>query len=84
MWEEGRGVAALTKRCGGFIAEPTNAGPGAEVTKTYVLEAGERKVSMRHPFMLPSVVVIDPELTLSMPKEVTAHTGLGTYALHTS
>lgn len=75
---------ALTKRCAPFIAVPTTAGPGAEVTKNSVLEAGDRKVSMRHPFMLPSVVVIDPELTLSMPKEVTAHTGLGTYALHTS
>ncbi len=74
---------ALTKRCAPFIAVPTTAGPGAEVTKNSVLEAGDRKVSMRHPFMLPSVVVIDPELTLSMPKEVTAHTGLGTYALHT-
>lgn len=67
---------ALTKRCAPFIAVPTTAGPGAEVTKNSVLEAGDRKVSMRHPFMLPSVVVIDPELTLSMPKEVTAHTGL--------
>ena len=66
----------LTKRCAPFVAVPTTAGPGAEVTKNSVLEAGDRKVSMRHPFMLPDVVVIDPELTLSMPKDVTAHTGL--------
>jgi hypothetical protein len=33
------------------------------------------KVSMRHPYMLPDVSVIDPELTLSMPRDVTAHTG---------
>jgi alcohol dehydrogenase class IV len=31
---------------------------------------------MRHPFMLPSVAVIDPKLTLSLPRDVTAHTGL--------
>ena len=31
---------------------------------------------MRHPYMLPDVSVIDPELTLSMPPDVTAHTGL--------
>jgi len=66
----------LTKRCAPFIAVPTTAGPGAEVTKNSVLEAGNRKVSMRHPYMLPSVSVIDPELTLSMPKDVTSHTGL--------
>jgi len=66
----------LTKRCAPFIAVPTTAGPGAEVTKNSVLEAGDRKVSMRHPYMLPDVAVIDPELTLSMPKDVTAHTGL--------
>ena len=31
---------------------------------------------MRHPFMLPSVAVIDPVLTLSLPRDATAHTGL--------
>ena len=66
----------LTRRCAPFIAVPTTAGPGAEVTKNSVLEAGDRKVSMRHPYMLPDVSVIDPELTLSMPRDVTAHTGL--------
>ena len=66
----------LTRRCAPFVAVPTTAGPGAEVTKNSVLEAGDRKVSMRHPYMLPDVSVIDPELTVSMPKDVTAHTGL--------
>ena len=66
----------LTKRCAPLVAVPTTAGPGAEVTKNSVLEAGDRKVSMRHPYMLPDVAVIDPELTIDLPKEVTAHTGL--------
>ena len=66
----------LTTRCAPFVAVPTTAGPGAEVTKNSVLEAGDRKVSMRHQFMLPELVVVDPELTLSMPRDVTAHTGL--------
>jgi len=48
---------ALKKRTAPFIAIPTTAGPGAEVAKNSVLEAGDRKVSMRHPFMLPSVAV---------------------------
>ena len=66
----------LTRRAAPFIAVPTTAGPGAEVTKNSVLEAGDRKVSMRHAFMLPDICVIDPELTRSMPASVTAHTGL--------
>jgi alcohol dehydrogenase class IV len=71
----GRG-RPLTKRTAPFIAIPTTAGPGAEVAKNAVLEAGDRKVSMRHPFMLPSVAVIDPMLTLSLPRDVTVDTGL--------
>ena len=71
----GRG-RALTTRTAPFIAVPTTAGPGAEVAKNAVLEAGDRKVSMRHPYMLPSIAVIDPELTLGLPRDATAHTGL--------
>ena len=66
----------LTSRCAPFVAVPRNRRPRAEVTKNSVLEAGDRKVSMRHPYMLPDVAVIDPELTLNLPKDVTAHTGL--------
>ena len=71
----GRG-RPLTRRTAPFVAIPTTAGPGAEVAKNAVLEAGDRKVSMRHPFMLPSLTLIDPELTLGLPRDVTAHTGL--------
>ena len=60
------------------IAIPTTAGTGAEVTRNAVLLSEEHrvKVSMRHPGMLPTVALVDPELTLSMPPEVTAATGL--------
>ncbi|MBN2410381.1 iron-containing alcohol dehydrogenase [candidate division KSB1 bacterium] len=61
-----------------YIAVPTTAGTGAEVTRNAVLSSPEHKVkvSMRSPFLLPSVALVDPELTLSMPPEVTASTGL--------
>jgi len=61
-----------------FIAIPTTAGTGAEVTRNAVLGVPEhrRKVSMRSPLMLPSVALIDPELTYSLPPLVTAQTGL--------
>ncbi|MHC4743076.1 MAG: iron-containing alcohol dehydrogenase [Planctomycetota bacterium] len=60
------------------IAIPTTSGTGAEVTRNAVLAVPEQKVkvSMRSPMMLPSVAIVDPELTYSMPPEVTAATGL--------
>lgn len=60
------------------IAVPTTAGTGAEVTRNAVLSVPEHrvKVSMRSPYMLPRLAVVDPELTHSMPPSVTASTGL--------
>jgi alcohol dehydrogenase class IV len=60
------------------IAIPTTAGTGAEVTRNAVLSVPEHqvKVSMRSPFMLPRLAVVDPVLTHSMPPSVTASTGL--------
>ncbi|MCD6280209.1 MAG: iron-containing alcohol dehydrogenase, partial [Deltaproteobacteria bacterium] len=61
-----------------YIAIPTTAGTGAEVTKNAVLVSKEHgvKVSMRSYMLLPRIVVVDPELTYSMPPHVTANTGL--------
>jgi alcohol dehydrogenase class IV len=61
-----------------FIAIPTTAGTGAEVTRNAVLGSPEHrvKVSLRSALMLPRVALIDPELALSLPPAVTASTGL--------
>lgn len=61
-----------------FIAVPTTAGTGAEVTRNAVLAVPEQRVkaSLRSPLMLPKVAVVDPELTLGLPPTVTASTGL--------
>ena len=68
----------LTNRAAPFIAIPTTAGPGAEVTRNAVLMAEEErvKVSLRSALMLPAVALVDPELTYSLPPAVTASTGL--------
>ena len=68
----------LAHRAAPFIAIPTTAGTGAEVTRNAVLmaEAEQVKVSLRSPLMLPAVALIDPELTYSLPPSVTASTGL--------
>ena len=64
-----------------YVAVPTTAGTGAEVTRNSVLESPENrvKVSMRSPLMLPRWAVIDPELTYTMPPPITASTGLDAF-----
>ncbi|MFZ0427664.1 MAG: iron-containing alcohol dehydrogenase [Acidobacteriota bacterium] len=60
------------------VAIPTTSGTGAEVTKNAVLGSAEHqvKVSLRSPFLLPRVAIVDPELTLTQPPSVTARSGL--------
>jgi alcohol dehydrogenase class IV len=78
----GRGQA-ITLPGAPFIAVPTTAGTGSEVTSNAVIGASlpERpeykiKVSLRSPFMLARLALVDPELTLKLPPAVTASTGL--------
>jgi alcohol dehydrogenase class IV len=61
-----------------FVAVPTTAGTGAEVTKNAVLASTAHgvKVSLRSDAMLPQVALVDPALTLSLPPALTAATGL--------
>ena len=73
----GRG-RELKKRSAPFIAIPTTAGTGAEVTRNAVLASPQHnlKVSLRSPLMLARVAVVDPELTYDLPPALTASTGL--------
>jgi alcohol dehydrogenase class IV len=60
------------------IAIPTTAGTGSEVTRNSVLGSPDHRVkaSMRSASMLPRLAVVDPELTLALPRAITASTGL--------
>jgi alcohol dehydrogenase class IV len=60
------------------VAIPTTSGTGAEVTRNSVLASPEHKVkvSLRSPYLLPSLAIVDPKLTLDLPPSVTASTGL--------
>lgn len=69
---------ALTRPAAPYVAIPTTAGTGAEVTRNAVLTAPEYyvKASLRSALMYPRLAVVDPELTHTLPPPVTASTGL--------
>ncbi|SHE63297.1 4-hydroxybutyrate dehydrogenase/hypothetical protein [Litoreibacter ascidiaceicola] len=65
-----------------IVAVPTTAGTGSEVGRASVItnsDTHEKKIIF-HPKMLPTVVICDPELTVGMPKFITAGTGLDAFA----
>ena len=69
---------AITRPAVPCVAVPTTAGTGAEVTANAVLAspAHQVKASLRSRLMIPSVALIDPQLTVSCPADVTAASGL--------
>lgn len=65
-----------------IVAVPTTAGTGSEVGRASIItksDSQEKKIIF-HPKLLPAVVICDPELTVGMPKFLTAGTGLDAFA----
>lgn len=65
-----------------IIAVPTTAGTGSEVGRAGVLTNSDTHVKkiIFHPKTLPAIVICDPELTVGMPKMITAGTGMDAFA----
>ncbi|MDP5306732.1 iron-containing alcohol dehydrogenase [Paracoccus spongiarum] len=65
-----------------IIAVPTTAGTGSEVGRAGVLTNSQthKKKIIFHPRLLPAVTICDPELTVGMPKVITAGTGMDAFA----
>lgn len=72
------GVAPTTNKCVPIIAVPTTAGTAAEVTINYVITDAEknRKMVCIDPKDIPIVAVVDPDMMSTMPKGLTAATGM--------
>jgi alcohol dehydrogenase len=65
-----------------IVAVPTTAGTGSEVGRASVITNSETHVKkiIFHPKVLPALVIMDPELTVGMPRAITAGTGMDAFA----
>lgn len=63
-----------------LIAVPTTSGSGSEATHFAVVYIGKTKYSLAHQFILPSISLIDPQLTKSLPAYITACSGIDALA----
>jgi len=73
-----QGAERLKKPMKPFIAIPTTAGTGSEVTLAAVIYDEEKKQKMAFTsyYLLPQVAILDPKMTLTMPPKITAATGM--------
>lgn len=59
-----------------LVAIPTTSGTGSEVSPAAVISLGQRKVTLVDYSLVPDMAIVDPNLTLTMPPEITADTGI--------
>ena len=75
------GQASLRRRGLPFVAVPTTAGSSSEVTPFAALWdlEGKQRWGLAHPFLYPTVALVDPTLTYSMPPSLAAATGMDAF-----
>lgn len=62
-----------------IVAIPTTSGTGSEVTKVSVISHGDEKKSIHNPAFMPTVCIVDPELTMTVPAKTTMITGIDAF-----
>lgn len=73
------GKSSIHENATPMIAIPTTSGTGSEATHFSVVYVDGEKYSVAHPTSLPDIAIIDPALTASLPKSITASTGLDAF-----
>ena len=75
------GDRLIKKNMPPFFAIPTTAGTGSEVGRSSVitLKSTNKKTIIFSPYMMPTIAVLDPELTISLPPNLTAATGVDAF-----
>ncbi len=63
-----------------MIAVPTTAGTGSEVTQVSVISHGREKKTINNPVFMPTLAIVDPALTVTVPPRTTMNTGLDAMA----
>lgn len=63
-----------------MIAVPTTAGTGSEVTQVSVISHGREKKTINNPVFMPTLAIVDPQLTVTVPPRTTMNTGLDAMA----
>ncbi len=76
--EDYMGQGKIPEKGRPVIAVPTTAGTGSEVTPFSIITDTRRDLKMLigSPFLTPAIAVVDPQLTLSLPQDITAATGI--------
>lgn len=76
--EDYKGLGKILKKGRPVIAVPTTAGTGSEVTLFTIITDTKRDVKMLigSPFLMPEIAIVDPQLTLTLPPDITAATGI--------
>jgi alcohol dehydrogenase class IV len=76
--EDYQGANKIKEKGAPLIAIPTTAGTGSEVTQVTIITDTKRDIKMliASPFLIPQQAIVDPLLTLSMPRGLTAATGI--------
>jgi len=66
----------ISKKGAPLIAIPTTSGSGSEATRFSSLYDNKKKCSLNHPYLLPDYVIIDPQMTITLPPYISACTGI--------